>query len=422
MTTHTRHLLAAGVALALLVLTAPASAGVPDGKPQTEARPRDRTPDEEERFQRQQAVRAIVAQFGARDVGTRLALLGVAQASVQALDQGAGEEFWFNRRRQSTAAAVQLVGVREPIAVLALRIHGRRMLVWPEKEIDQAPALNSNWLAEVNDKKAFLDLRQLAPDELMSPRLRPGYYEYLAYCEAVVNSAHTARDAFVKSAAENRHLNFTHLYNTPDLHRGKVVPLEGRLKRVTRFDAPREAQRRGVRVIYEGWIFLDRPRMRPVCVIFTDLPPGLSEGDNVDRSVSFEGYFFKKFDYVTGEKDKKGGSEVLTTLLFIGPTVVPLDQPSRAATRVLPLSAALLYGVIGFVTLVVALIVGLNLWYRRSDRQVRARLAALQAERLRESGSEGGGDRAGGLDFLDNAVPEDSPPAEGDGSPPPGER
>jgi hypothetical protein len=344
---------------------------------------------------------------------------------VQTLDRGAGVEFWFNRRRQSTAAAAQLVGVRDPMAVLALRIHGRRMLVWTEKEVDQAPALNSTWLAEVNDKKAFLDLRRLAPDELMSPPLRPRYYEYLAYCDAVVSSAHTPRDAFVKSAAENAHLNFTHLYNTPDLHRGKVVPLEGRLKRVTRFDAPREAQRRGVPVIYEGWIFLDRPNMRPVCVIFTDLPPGQAEGDQVDRRVAFEGYFFKKYDYVTGEKDSQGRSKVLTTLLFIGPTVTPLDQPSRAVARAFPLSAGLLYGVIGFVGLVVALIVGLNLWYRRSDRQVRARLAALRAERARASGVEGGGDSAGGLDFLDNAAPEDRPPAEGEtrnGPPPPGER
>jgi hypothetical protein len=412
---HTGRTALAGVVL--LAVAAPLGAGLPDGKPNTEARPRDRTATEEAAFRRERVVRALVAQFGAPDLGTRLALLGVTQAAVQALDRNAGEEFWFDRQRQGAGAAAQLAGVRDPIAVLALRIHGQRMLVWKEKEVERAPALNATWLGEVDDRKLFLDLRARAPDELLSPPLRPRYYEYLAYCEAVVASDSTPRDAFVKSAADNSHLNFTHLYNTPDLHRGKVVHLEGRLKRVTRLDAPREAQRRGVRTIYEGWIFLDRPGTPPVCVIFTDLPHGLAEGDQVDRRVTFDGYFFKKYRYVTGQKDPQGRNKEMITLLCIGPTVIPQGQAAPAQARVAPLPTGLLYGVVAFVAIIAALLLGLNLWYRRNDRLVQSRLRAMETPRFEDQGPEWEDASAGGLSAPGEGLREGPPPAEGQPKP-----
>lgn len=401
----------------LLLVSGPAhGADLPNGKPQVQARPSD--PDASAAEIRAHLLRAALAQFGTRHPAERAVVL----AHVAAWGRTGGDElladFWLDRRRTAAAAAAQLIGVADPIAVAALRVHGKRMLFWPEPAVESAPDLNPSWLASVRDEKPFLDLRARAPDELQSPRLRPGYDEYLAYCQAVVAAAHAPRDAFAKSAAENGSLNFGHLYREPDRHRGKVVHLEGRLRRVTREDAPKEAQRRGVRAIYEGWIFLDRPGLPPVCVIFPDLPPNIKEGDKVDRRVAFDGYFFKKYRYPSGKKDERGRNVPVTTLLFIGPTVIPEQSPppQSAARSVLP--RPVLYAVIGFVALTVALLVGVNLWYRRTDRQVRSRLEALQSERLAERAP--GTAEEGGFPLTDEPWSERTTERGSNGPAPPG--
>jgi hypothetical protein len=68
------------------------------------------------------------------------------------------------------------------------------------------------------------------------------------------------------------------------------------------------------------------------------------------------------------------------------------SRPARPAVS--PLSGPLLYGVIGFIGFTIVLLLVVNLWYRRSDRQIRARLQALQGERfltegLAEMGQDG---------------------------------
>jgi hypothetical protein len=367
-------------ALGLLVALT-AAAGPPGGKSKEEARPLDRGPRQDLRAG---LLRAAAAYSGA--ARPQAPVLDLAQALAHVAAREAQERFWFDRRRTAAAGAAQVVGAAEPFLAAAMRLHGSQMLVWDEAVPTQAPPLHPAWLDAVRDGKPFLDLRERAPDELLLPQYRAGYREYLAYCQAILLAAQTPADAFARSAADNPDLGFNALYTEPARHRGKVVHLEGRLKRVSRYDAPLPAQRHGVKWVYEGWIFLDRPGP-PVVVIFPELPPELKLGDYPrDRTprVTFDGYFFKKYRYRSGEKDRAGNFKDMVTLLFIGPTLARPARPAQPAAS--PLSAPVLYGVLGFLGFTILLLVAINLWYRRSDRQIRARLQALQGERFLTSG------------------------------------
>ena len=379
-----RSLFAVLAAVALGLLGAqPGAEGLPGNKSKTDTRPLDQGGKGDARTQ---LVQAAIAYSAATH--TSAPVLALAQALARIAAQEAEERFWFDKRRTAVAAGAQVVGARSPVLALTLRLHGVQMLVWDEAVPDHAPPLNAAWLDEVRDEKPFLDLRERTPDELRLPRYRGAYQEYLAYCQAVVLSAQLPAAVFARSATDNPDLNFPALYNEPARHRGKVVHLEGRLKRLSRYDAPLPAQRQGVKWVYEGWIFRDTPGP-PVVVIFTDVPPELKLGDAVrPPRVAFDGYFFKKFRYRSGKEDHAGRWQMLTTLLFVGPTVkVQTGPPPRSgAPMASPLSGPVVYGVIGFVGFAVILLVGLNLWYRRSDRTIRSRLVALQGERFLTDG------------------------------------
>jgi hypothetical protein len=349
--------------------------------------------------------RSLLVAFAAVALGLPLALTaagppgGKQKAEARPLDRGpkqdrVADRFWFDDSRIRLAGAAQLIGASDPFLTAAMRLHGQEMGVWGKTVSSEAPPLDATWLDAVRDEQPFLKVGERAPDELWLPQYRDGYQEYLVYCQAVILSAQVPADAFAKSAAENPGLSFSALYNEPARHRGKVVHVEGRLKRVEARDTPLPAERHGVKGTYEGWIFLDRPGP-PVVVIFPELPPELKVGDYArPPRVTFDGYFFKKYRYRSGEKDRAGNYKVMNTLLFIGPTLAVQSRQARTAPAVSPLAGPVLYGVIGFVGFTIVLLLVIGLWYRRSDRPIRARLQALQGERfltegLAEMGQDG---------------------------------
>ncbi len=366
-----------------LFLAAPSAAAAPPAGKKVNARPLDPTRiDVRQRL----LLQAALAQFGTQPFGTRIALLGMAQAVAKRPAPEPAGTFWFDRPRAAAAASAQVTGVGDPFAALVMVTQGRRLVVWDEPEPNRAPALNADWLASVRDGKPFMDLRGKAADELLQPRNRGGYEEYRVYSQAVVLAHQTAVDLFAKNAAENSHLNFDQLFVQPKKYRGEIVHMEGLLKRLSREDAPVLAQRQGVPHVYVGWIYLHRPNTRtpPVCVHFTDLPANLKEGEDLNRKVSFDGYFFKKWGYEVVERDAKGQARKINTLMFVAPTLKGQPAARSDAQPSSPLPGPVLFGIIGFVAITVGLMLGINLWYRRTDRQVRARLHRLEDQRFAE--------------------------------------
>jgi hypothetical protein len=262
-------------------------------------------------------------------------------------------------RTRAAMAAGSAVAIQQPLSAAALVQAGTGFSLWsglpenPDPETGQAPPLVN--LESVQD----------------SLPIRSGE-EGLAYCEALVKAYKTSEQVFRRSAT--RSLTYANLFNEPDLHRGKVVHFEGRLRRLVRYEPPAETKLDGIIDLYEGWMFdPDRYGANPVCVLFTDLPASLEPGDKLDVKVSFDGYFFKKYRY-------KAADGLRDSPLLIGHTIIlkqaPVNSDSEEGGFFSGMMAVTFLAVLGGVFFLAFL---LTLWYRRSDRLVQTRLLNAQA-------------------------------------------
>jgi len=288
-------------------------------------------------------------------------------------------QFWFDPRRAQPAAAAELVLAQNPYTVIELRYWTRQKLVWAEPEFasEEVPSLDPEWLADarLRDGKPMPNIIGKAPDEI--PKAYRSFINL--YNEALVHAFWTPADIFAKSAKENEHVTFAHMYTQTDKYRGKVIHLEGRLGMLRKYDnVPPGARDKGVLELYEGWIFLPTMKSHPACVVFPILPEGLRPFEagqpGAGRRVAFDGYLIYLYRYTSGkEKD-------LNTPFLIGPTVKLLG-PAPAADDKPMVSPRLLYGFVIFVGVVVLVVIGLSWWFRRGDQRVRKHLAEIQAQR-----------------------------------------
>jgi hypothetical protein len=272
-------------------------------------------------------------------------------------------------RTHAAMAAASAVAVNQPLTAWALLQAGAGFSLWsglPEKlepETAKAPPLLN--LDSVQD----------------GTKLLPGE-ESLAFCEALVKAHQTSQRAFSNSAT--RSLTYGNLFNEPQLHRGKVVHLEGRLKRLIRYEPPSETKTDKIKDRYDAWIFdPDNYGANPFYVVFTDLPAGLEPGDKLDVRVSFDGYFFKKYRY-------QAADVLRDAPLLIGHTIIlkqaPVKSDSEEGGLFSGIMAVTFLGVLGGVFLLAFL---LTLWYRRNDRAVQMRLINAQASTFQLPPDEG---------------------------------
>jgi hypothetical protein len=199
-------------------------------------------------------------------------------------------------------------------------------------------------------------------------------YEARAYNYVLVEARKFSPEAFARSA--RRDVTFAHLFEQPSDFRGQVIHVEGRLKRLRKFDAPRAAAAEGVPTIYEGWVFEEIYFSNPFCVIVTELPEGIRVGERLEQRVAFDGYFFKNYKYQAGDGKRLAPLLIGRTLLLREPAAAP-ESAWSFGNMFLP---AFLILVLGTAVLVVTL----TWWFRRGDSLVRARLAAAQRPTLPE--------------------------------------
>jgi hypothetical protein len=186
----------------------------------------------------------------------------------------------------------------------------------PGADQTSAPSLD-NLLFGVRDQRPL-------PSPSGSPE------EYWAYCETIALAAATEPKAFAASAQANVNVTFAHLHDDPDGYRGKVIPIDGVLKRVLEIEVPPSLRDRGVRHLYEGWTYGKTLGSNPFYVTFTELPRNIKAGRDVTYEVVFNGYFFKKLVY-QAQKDK--GKEGRYTPMLIGRTVALGGSGHRRPAR-----------------------------------------------------------------------------------------
>ncbi|MCI0642059.1 MAG: hypothetical protein L0Y72_07055 [Gemmataceae bacterium] len=283
--------------------------------------------------------------------------------------------FWGVRQRQQAGAAAQLITAHNPLTAATLRWAAHEKFIWNELEFvaDTAPALDPKWLEFVRDGTPMPDLRGKAPDEIRKDQLAA----YKSFNEAVIKSFRVPFDAFAKSAQENSHVTFAHLWNKPDDYRGKVVALEGKLVRVRRWEATQEAQAEGVKYVYEGWVFGPTRKAPPYWIVFTVLPDGLKESEKMDRYVTFYGYFLKKVKYKSESGDRD-------TPLLVGPSVMLTKAPDTDEGSSTAFPIEMLFGAVALVAIVTVGFLVLSWYLRRGDRALELKLKEMQLERAKE--------------------------------------
>jgi len=279
---------------------------------------------------------------------------------------------------QAAATAAGAIGMRQPMCMLSVIVAGQSMSLWDALPASP-PARSGNVPAEALpvDPDLLLGVEDRAPVR----NADENYDEFQAYNLLLVRAHKTAAGAFAKGA--RRDLTFAHLFEEPAKYRGQIVHIEGLLRRLRKFDAARLAVKEGVPALYEGWVFDAEYGYNPYCVIVTELPKSIQIGEKLDRHVSFDGYFFKRYRY-------RAGDGVRDAPLLIGRMLTPsASQGSAANARAPWLDSSTPWLLIAFLAILLVTAgfgIALTLWFKRGDKQVRARLDAARDAAFVEPG------------------------------------
>ncbi len=150
--------------------------------------------------------------------------------------------------------------------------------------------------------------------------------------------------------------------------------MDARLLRLQKVSAPPQVTyETGLTDLYEGWVATDAAKSDLVCVLFSELPPGLKPGERLDLRVEFAGYYFKRLGYTP----RRGAPDTVPGLapLIIARTLTVLPQAAPAEENPVAWISGILPLLIGFLFGVVSLIIVLALWFGRADALIRRRLA-----------------------------------------------
>jgi hypothetical protein len=120
-------------------------------------------------------------------------------------------------------------------------------------------------------------------------------------------------------------------------------------------------------------VFPESAGGNPVCVVCSELPAGLKPGEDLDRRVSTDAYFFKLYRYEAGDGWRRAP-------LLIGRAAVPAVSDASAPASIWAVPGAVVPLTLGLVGLAAAVAVGVAWWFRREDRRARERLRQVRPE------------------------------------------
>jgi hypothetical protein len=200
-----------------------------------------------------------------------------------------------------------------------------------------------------------------------------------AYWHTVILAHSTSAEIFANST--RRDITFAHLFQEPEKYRGEVVHYEGRMTRVRRFEPPRDIKSAyDLPYYYEGWIFDAKVHgANPMCVIFTELAPGIEVKEKLEKTVAFDGYFFKTWRYTGGDHER------ISPILIGKRPILKKPEETAITNTTIAFSSEMITALLGMVTLVVTLVISLGVWYRRGDRRIKTRIAEANAPALFEN-------------------------------------
>lgn len=153
----------------------------------------------------------------------------------------------------------------------------------------------------------------------------------------------------------------------------KLVHFEGRLIRLRKVEPSTRLAEAGIDAVYEAWLIpSNEPTGNPICVVISELPPGLepqAPGKGLmNKWVAFDGYSFKLMRYESGDKDATGSDKWKRAPLLIGRTLTLPEDPNAGRPEMWKHFVPWIFGGL---LLLIAIAVGLSWWFRKGDRQAR---------------------------------------------------
>jgi hypothetical protein len=172
------------------------------------------------------------------------------------------------------------------------------------------------------------DLLGMVRDHRGMPSPASGDAELDAYAAFVQRASRTSDAAFRKRAKELEHRLAV---KSPAECRGKVYLIKGQLIRLREIGLDSITRQTGARHMYEAWIDQNLYGVAPLCVLFTNLPAGLTPSEKYkDTTVQFAGYFYKLYRYEPANPEKPSKQAPL----LIGRTISVENAPAAARDQI----------------------------------------------------------------------------------------
>lgn len=261
---------------------------------------------------------------------------------------------------RAALAGASMVSIRDGLAALVLYRHAQNNGAWVAAP---APQLRRVLDPELIDRDRFVGIE----DGRLRPSFRDNPDEYHSYLY-VIGYAHDVPPEAMARAVKPE-ITYVHLLEHPTRYRGAVVRVDGRLRQLRQWDAPRSLWNDGIRDFYEGVIESDRYFAHRYYVVLTEMPAGIKPGDKLDIPVTCYAFFFKRA-YLEAKDGTKKAAPLLVgrgLVLRKEPPPPPLDESSWMDSPGLLVFAGL--------AATAALVGGLIFWFRRGDQAVQSRLA-----------------------------------------------
>lgn len=177
----------------------------------------------------------------------------------------------------------------------------------------------------------------------LGPADRPCFYAMLeAVGRAAPGQLMAAADAELQRDGKTQS-SVVPLFNDPAGQRGRLVALEGTVRRAARIavDEPELRKQFGIDHYYELYLFTDDSQGNPVVFCVRELPDGMPLGDGRDyaESIRVAGFFLKSWAYRSAAADTEGAkpNERQLAPLLVGrkpvwrPATRPADNRPMAA-------------------------------------------------------------------------------------------
>ncbi|WP_437191869.1 hypothetical protein [Planctomicrobium sp. SH527] len=143
---------------------------------------------------------------------------------------------------------------------------------------DQDP---EEWAKAQDQFRNILDKQPINVEDM------PSYWRLFRWSRA------QTQDELLKRSVKNPF--FTQIWETPAKNRGKPYTLKLYVRRVLSHEP--EENSAGVKKVYEIWGVTEESRANLFVIVTDQLPPGFPEGDKVEATALFTGYFLKILGY-----------------------------------------------------------------------------------------------------------------------------